>query len=395
MNKRNFAACLLSFGVLLVYCQKIVPVLERVTEQEEIAPLSSIIDGEWIAVGKKAAHAIGKDYSLLFEGKPSYRFELKSEDNTLEGYSAGETKGRAELSYCFATADDIKGLTSKQFSNAVAAKKVYFYGKGSCKQASERYYKFSVYIPLAFPKEVNTIFAQWHGMPDRTLLKTPEGIIRQVSDDEFAELAKKIVFKKDTGYDKIMLKNSDGTRKLDANGKQKYKIDSKPNGWLVEQGGYPPLAFGFSNQYFYIKANSDSKWLTDKTDRCNTEPEKATVLVPRKSDYKACTIACKMPFADFPKGQWVTFDVKVIWTAYGKEKENILKPGQLDVRMAYLKNEKPVSDHIVNNVPILIGRNDDMGYYFKFGIYRVGNSTTPVNYNLAGYREGATLDELK
>ena len=30
----------------------------------------------------------------------------------------------------------------------------------------------------------------------------------------------------------------------------------------------------------------------------------------------------------------------------------------------------------------MIGRNDDDGYYFKFGIYRVGNSTKPVCYNL-------------
>jgi hypothetical protein len=27
--------------------------------------------------------------------------------------------------------------------------------------------------------------------------------------------------------------------------------------------------------------------------------------------------------------------------------------------------------------------NDDDGYYFKFGIYRVGNSTVPVCYRLA------------
>ena len=36
---------------------------------------------------------------------------------------------------------------------------------------------------------------------------------------------------------------------------------------------------------------------------------------------------------------------------------------------------------------ILIGRNDEDGYYFKFGIYRVGDSTVPVCYNLAGYSE--------
>ena len=46
-----------------------------------------------------------------------------------------------------------------------------------------------------------------------------------------------------------------------------------------------------------------------------------------------------------------------------------------------------VSKHIVDNEKILIGRNDEDGYYFKFGIYRVGDSTVPVCYNLAGYSE--------
>jgi len=55
--------------------------------------------------------------------------------------------------------------------------------------------------------------------------------------------------------------------------------------------------------------------------------------------------------------------------------------------MSYDKNGEKIDRHIVNNEQILIGRNDENGYYFKFGIYRVGNSTVPVCYNLAGYKE--------
>ena len=55
--------------------------------------------------------------------------------------------------------------------------------------------------------------------------------------------------------------------------------------------------------------------------------------------------------------------------------------------MEYTDKKKTVKEHIVNNEEIQIGRNDDDGYYFKFGIYRVGNSTVPVCYNLAGYKE--------
>ena len=59
----------------------------------------------------------------------------------------------------------------------------------------------------------------------------------------------------------------------------------------------------------------------------------------------------------------------------------------LDVRMDYQEQGKKVSKHIVDNEKILIGRNDEDGYYFKFAIYRVGDSTVPVCYNLAGYSE--------
>ena len=395
MKKTFISILLFSTIVLQAQNQKIVPILSRVSPQEEFAKKDAIIDNEWVAVGTKAEHAIGKDYTNLFDGKPSFRFELNANDNTLEGYSAGESKGRAELANCYATTEDVKNLSQKEIANLITTKKVYFYGKGACKQASTRYYKFSVYIPSTMPNNVSTIFAQWHGMPDRTLVQTPEGLVKQLSDEEFVALTDKVIFKKDTGYDKIPVKNKNGSDKVDAKGNPMFKAATEPNGWLVEQGGYPPLAFGFSNNFFYIKANSDRKLLSDKTDRCNVEPTKAEVLVPRKSKYKASTIAYKLPFNEFPKNQWVTFTMKVEWTAYGKEKENIIKPGLMDVQMAYQKNGKAVSEHIVNNASVLIGRNDDMGYYFKFGIYRVGNSTVPVAYNLAGYKEGAALSDIK
>ena len=94
-----------------------------------------------------------------------------------------------------------------------------------------------------------------------------------------------------------------------------------------------------------------------------------------------------MPFADFPKDCWITFRIHIDWTVYGKEAETIVKPGMLDVQVDYQEKGKKVNKHIVDNEKIMIGRNDDDGYYFKFGIYRVGNSTKPVCYNLANYSE--------
>ena len=367
--------------------KQLVPIQGRVNVQADSAQAERIIDGCWVAVGTNKAHAIQYDYALPFDGRPSYRFELKHEDNTLSGYAKGETKGRAELSYCYATTADFANLSETDYHNAQVTKTVYHHGKGICPQGSSCTYRFSVYIPSTLSPTVSTIFAQWHGMPDRTLVQTPQGKVKQLSVEEFIELEKTTLFKKNIGHEKVQKKDKNGQPVTDKRGNPVYRA-GKPNGWLVEQGGYPPLAFGFSNGYFYIKANSDRKWLTDKDDRCNANPEKAEVMRPQTSQYKASTIAYKMPFDDFPKDCWITFDVAVDWTVYGGEKESIDKPGRLDVVMNYTNAKgKAVSDHLVDNRRILIGRNDKDGYYFKFGIYRVGNSTVPVCYNLAGFSQ--------
>ena len=366
--------------------QTLMPLTERVNVQADSARINQIIDGCWVAVGTNKPHAIQRDFTNLFDGKPSYRFELKTEDNTLEGYAKGETKGRAEFSYCYATSDDFRGLPADVYQKAQITKTVYHHGKGACPQGSSRDYEFSVYIPSSLDSNVSTIFAQWHGMPDRTLVQTPQGEVKKLTVDEFVELEKTTFFKKNVGHEKVARLDKQGNPVKDKNGKPVYKA-GKPNGWLVEQGGYPPLAFGFSGGLFYIKANSDRKWLTDKDDRCNANPGKTPVMKPLTSEYKASTIAYKLPFTDFPKDCWITFRVHIDWTVYGKEAETIVKPGMLDVRMDYQEQGKKVSKHIVDNEKILIGRNDEDGYYFKFGIYRVGDSTVPVCYNLAGYSE--------
>ena len=64
--------------------QTLVPLTERVNVQADSARANQIIDGCWVAVGTNKPHAIQRDYTHLFDGKPSYRFELKTEDNTLE-----------------------------------------------------------------------------------------------------------------------------------------------------------------------------------------------------------------------------------------------------------------------------------------------------------------------
>ena len=346
---------------------------EWVNIQADSARMSQVIDNEWVAVGIRKDEALGLDHSRMYGGKPSYRFTLGRDDNTLEGYAPGETKGRSELAWCYATAADFAGLPDKAYSDAQRMKTVYHHGKGICPQGTSWCYTFAVRIPAELSPEVSTIFAQWHGMPDRTLVTAPDGRVMKLPAEEFLAMQDTVIIKKDIVYERV--------ETVDTKGNKVWKA-GKPTGWKVEQGGYPPLAFGFSNGDFYIKANSDRRWFTDKTDRCNANAAKAKVMVPVTSEFKASTIAARMPFSEFPK-DWVTFTVEIDWTQYGGEAETIVRPGRLDVWMAHDSR----TNHLVDNEQILIGRNDEDGYYFKFGIYRVGDSTEPVSYNLAGYAQ--------
>ncbi len=352
-------------------------IIERVNVQADSARREQIIDNEWVAVGIRKEGTICRDHTRLYEGRPSFRFTLGREDNTLQGYAQGETKGRAELSYCYATAADFATAAAQAYDAAQRMKTVYHRGKGICAQGSKWRYRFAVYIPSELSREVTTIFAQWHGMPDRTLTTAPDGTVRQLSAEAFLAMEDTTVIKKDIVYTAV--------EKTDKRGRT-VRAAGEPTGWKVEQGGYPPLAFGFSGGGFYIKANSDRRWFTDKTDRCNANPETAKVLRPVTSEFKASTIAYKEPFEAFPKDRWVTFEVEIDWTCYGGEAETVERMGRLDVRMSW-EDGGTAERHIVDDAPILIGRNDDEGYYFKYGIYRVGNSTEPVSYNLAGYEQ--------
>ena len=58
--------------------QTLMPLTERVNVQADSARINQIIDGCWVAVGTNKPHAIQRDFTNLFDGKPSYRFELKT-----------------------------------------------------------------------------------------------------------------------------------------------------------------------------------------------------------------------------------------------------------------------------------------------------------------------------
>ncbi len=348
--------------------------IERVSVQDEIAEPHQIIDGQWVAVGITRDYALMRNNVVRYKDQPSYQFTLLEGDNSLDGYNDGESKGRAEISYCYATADDYKGVEAGMYEKEKLVKNVYHRGKGYCEQGSRMRYRFAMHVPDTISEQVQTIFAQWHGMPTRTLATTPAGEVVELTYDEFIAMADTTIFDGDTGYQKIV--------EVKPNGDIRYKKGEK-TGWLIEQGGYPPLAFGFNSGFFYIKSNSDARWFTDKTDRTNANVERFQIMQQVKSEYKVSTIVYKMPMSDFPKNEWVEFDIEILWSAYSPEQQVITQMGMMDVMMT----SPSLTQHIVKQQPLEIGRNDDAGYYFKMGIYRTASNLEPTAYQMAGYEE--------
>ena len=155
---------------------------------------------------------------------------------------------QSELSYCYATSTDFEGKAENTLANAQKILSVYHYGKGIIPPNSTSEHSFSVYFPKNMNTDVNTIFAQIHGMPDRTLVQNPDGDIYKMTDLEFLQLLETTIFKSNIGYEKVMETDKNGNPKYDSNGNIRYKA-GEANGWLVEQGGYPPLECGISKGY--------------------------------------------------------------------------------------------------------------------------------------------------
>lgn len=358
------------------------PIITRVNIQTELATADKIVGGEWVAIGSKKEHALQYDPAVLYNGHPSYRFELKGpEDNTIGGYQDAE-KGRTELSYCYATPHDFADKTKETLNIAQKLKYVYHFGKGIIPQGATSKHVFSFYMPEDIDSETKCIFAQIHGMPDRTLVKDPSGRTYKMSEDEYLDLIERSIFEDNIGYEKVFVRN-------DKNGKPVYEKGQK-NGYLIDGGGFPPLSCGVHGGWVYIKCMSDRKWITDLTERDHQiNPVKNEIMQEQTSDkgYKKHLLAWKTPLKDFPKGRWVTFDFKIKWSKFSGETE-IEEPGSLNVVMSYTDDAgQMVTKQIVEPTrPVHIGHNNEEGHYFKFGIYRP-DSEIPVHWNLAGYSQ--------
>ena len=87
-----------------------------------------------------------------------------------------------------------------------------------------------------------------------------------------------------------------------------------------------------------------------------------------------------MSLNSFPLAQWVTFEIDVKWAAYTSGSNTVPTNGRVKVDVKNSANTVVAS---LNETGLNVGRNDPLGYYFKFGCYC--HSTEPVKFLLKDY----------
>lgn len=300
-------------------------IISRLKVQTDIAKPSDIIDGKFVAIGAKPP-------------KATITRSIENE-HVVYRFATTERVNRIELNTCFATETDVKNLSEDEVQALKATQSLYHF----CQHG---HYGDTVTYQwqTRFPEKMRTgkggIFAQIHGRPDRTLVKTPQGKLKRLSNKDFITLLANTEFKKNIGYD---------------------RTTDKPNGWRVEQSaGGPIMALHFHDDFMYMLIRSDAHRQSDPSIKIRPKPHRD--LNKRLGEKgKFATIPVAIPTEDVPINQWIDFKLRIHYSTYDPNDDKALSSGRVEL---WIDDEKVV------NWRGYVGKNDRYGPFFKFGIYK-------------------------
>ena len=218
---------------------KNIEITSRLSAQQDIAKPHDIIDNTFIVVGARSPKGIVK------------RVETKKD--TIYHFEATGNANRIEFTTCYGTEENLRGYSEEALNDLRVIKDIYI------NNDQGQYGQTITYDWYAkFPEEMTAngggIFAQWHGRPDRTLVRTPEGELMKLEIKEFVKLLETMHFDKNIGKD---------------------NKSNKPNGWLVERSaGGPIAAFQFRPEYMYLIVRSEANRQSDPTFKVKPKPGK-------------------------------------------------------------------------------------------------------------------------
>ncbi|WP_242203524.1 heparin lyase I family protein [Aestuariivivens insulae] len=305
--------------------------------ERDIAPSSKIIDCHMIPIGNPnvPGFEIWRDPQMLYNNKPSYRFKMMD-----------QSKKRVELQALFVTQDDIDeaGLTEQEVQDHLATKTLYHFGKGEAKKGETWRYEYGLYLPEVL-KDMTGIITQWHGIPDKTTVVTPENDTIYVPHKEFVDDYLSVMYFTDAiGY---------------------KKSDNIPNGYILDAGGNPPLSLQVKNGYLYLICRLDrARVHSSNSERVhiyppNNFPESATSPEGNKTVYGIWS----QPLSELPIEQWIDMKIDVKWSKFAEDGGGVLDEGFVKL---YMNGE------LKADWTGYIGNNDEHGTYFKYGLYVPG-----------------------
>ncbi len=318
-------------------------ITSRLSAQKDIPKAGEVVDGKYIVVGNREPKGIlQRNVINTYKGHPVYHFSATPDVN------------RIELTTCYGS--NLEEVSGELRADLIASKNIYAYNdQGSYGDTIT--YDWYARFPEPLQDDSRGIFAQWHGRPDRTLVETPEGETKILPAKEYLERMERIHIDPDQGHIGIDPKTG------------------KPNGWKIDgSAGGPIGAFKFQDGYMCLLIRSDPSPRSDN--RIKTKPRPGGIQPFQQFGNKKGTIVFEQPISEVPINQWIHFQVEIKYSDYSLDSDQALSPGHVKVWL----DDKQVADWSGD-----VGKNDEKGPYFKYGIYKPG--TDGFKVDCAGFTQ--------
>jgi len=313
----------------------------RLSEQKSVATPEQILDNQFIPIGDKEPNAtIIEDSKNRHNGQVVYKFICTGKAN------------RIELSSTFGTRENLKQYSEEEIKELSEIGETYInssHGNYGDVVVYDWYSRF----PEAESPEKGGIIAQIHGRPDRTLLVNPKGEMVRVSIKEMKAMLDTMYFDLHIG---------------------KNKKTKAPNGWRVDAAAGGPIAeMSYRPPYLYLMARSSAERISHSETRTRPYPGKVQVGKVIGENGKTGFLAFSEPTSSVPINKWVHFKMEIKYSKYSHTADEVLEKGYIKMWM----DDKVLCD--IKDVNI--GKNDELGPYFKYGIYKPAKGGFTVEHS--------------
>ena len=317
--------------VSLLYGAERVEIRYDYGPQREVLQDSQLIDGKWCLVGsgKRSKTTFHISYPDGPDHPPTYHFW------------ADPAANRIELGECFATESDAAKIGPENLRKLTAIADVY--GLANTGDFGDTIaYSWETRFPDPMNADTRGIFAQWHGRPDRSTVMMPDGTVKVFSIDEFLALQETVTFK-DTDR-----------------GREGFEGSSvEPNGMILDGAAGGPIGafkIGEDHLYLIVRDNPD---LVSKREQPKPKAWPGNERFENKG--RTAHLVYKMPIDQVPIDEWIAFKVEIRYSDY--DSSGRISNGHVKVWL----DDRKVADWTGP-----VGKNDYLGPYFKFGIYKPG-----------------------